>query len=99
MTTGQAVTALITANAIGGLIGVCGWRLGLPDYVLFAAIAACFAGYFTLSTLAWQRVEATDTGVYIVTGAKWSSAMSAEHFTVVPLWLLRHARPPARGDL
>jgi len=97
LSTGQAVTALIAVNALGGLIGVAGWRLGLPDYVLFAAIATCFAGYLAISSLSWQRIDETDTGVYIVTASKWSSAMRGGHLSLLGEMLL-HSRPKGRAD-
>jgi hypothetical protein len=50
---------LIVINALGGLVGVIGWRYGVPEYVLFAAIAGCFVAYAVVSTVAWNRIQKT----------------------------------------
>lgn len=59
LSTGQAVSVLIVINALGGLVGVIGWRCGVPEYVLFAAIAGCFVAYVVVSTVAWNRIQKT----------------------------------------
>ncbi|HVL55206.1 MAG TPA: MraY family glycosyltransferase, partial [Burkholderiaceae bacterium] len=53
-----AAATLIGINAAGGAVGVIGWRFGVPDYWMFAAIAVLFAIYTVASVTAWHRLSA-----------------------------------------
>ncbi|MBF0424218.1 MAG: undecaprenyl-phosphate alpha-N-acetylglucosaminyl 1-phosphate transferase [Magnetococcales bacterium] len=43
-----------------GAIGILGDRLGIPEYLMFAAILTIFAGYFWGSTRLWSTVPAQE---------------------------------------
>jgi UDP-GlcNAc:undecaprenyl-phosphate/decaprenyl-phosphate GlcNAc-1-phosphate transferase len=50
------VWVLIGLNALGGIIGLTAWRLGVPDRWMFAAITALFVAYTVGSILGWKRL-------------------------------------------
>lgn len=58
---GKAVAALIAVNALGGLVGVVGWRLRWPEYAMFGSIAACFVVYLAVSLRTWMRAPVPAT--------------------------------------
>jgi len=51
----RAVAVLILVNAAGGVIGVTGWVLGVPDYLMFYALIALFAGWVVVSLRMWRQ--------------------------------------------
>lgn len=62
MSPARAVATLIAANAAGGAIGIAGWRTGVPDYWMFATIAALFVSYAVVSSMIWSRVRLAALG-------------------------------------
>jgi hypothetical protein len=59
---GQSVAVLIALNAIGGLIGVAGWRLGVPDYWMFASLAVLFVAHLSMVLKTWGFAPARRIG-------------------------------------
>jgi len=59
---GQSVAVLIALNAIGGLIGVAGWRLGVPDYWMFASLAVLFVAHLSMVLKTWGFAPARRMG-------------------------------------
>lgn len=57
LSVGQTSAVLIAANAAGALIGILGWRLGVPDVVMFVAIALLFGAYCGISIALWRRFD------------------------------------------
>jgi len=45
---------------LAGLVGVAGWRLGVPEWLMFASFVAVGLGYHQLFRVAWRRVRARE---------------------------------------
>jgi UDP-GlcNAc:undecaprenyl-phosphate GlcNAc-1-phosphate transferase len=54
----QTVNRLIALNFMGGAVGVAGWRLGVPEVVLFALFAFGFLCYVLLCMWVWRKLKA-----------------------------------------
>ena len=53
-----ALAMLVTASFVLGAVGVIGWRLGVPEPVLFYALASLFLTYHFAMKDAWARLHA-----------------------------------------
>ncbi|MFT3800660.1 MAG: MraY family glycosyltransferase [Burkholderiaceae bacterium] len=53
----RAVPVLQVGCLLCGLVGVAGWRLDVPDYAMFWALAALFVGYHRLALATWKRLQ------------------------------------------
>lgn len=53
------VLTLQAANFLAGLIGVAGWRLGVPEHWMFWALVVLLLGYHFAASRAWRRLERT----------------------------------------
>jgi UDP-GlcNAc:undecaprenyl-phosphate GlcNAc-1-phosphate transferase len=60
---GRAVVVLQAVGLAAGLVGVAGWRLGVPDYWMFWGIVAVFGVYFVLSQRIWKQRESSQAPV------------------------------------
>jgi UDP-GlcNAc:undecaprenyl-phosphate GlcNAc-1-phosphate transferase len=56
--TGSTVVLLQAVGIVTGLIGILGWRNGIPQYVMFWGICAVFAAYYVVSQRTWERIDA-----------------------------------------
>jgi UDP-GlcNAc:undecaprenyl-phosphate GlcNAc-1-phosphate transferase len=52
----RAVALLQAVGLVLGLVGVLGWRTGIPDYAMFWGLVALFAACFAASQRAWARL-------------------------------------------
>ncbi len=59
----QSVLMIHALAALCGLMGVAGWRAGLPDAVLFAAFVLWLGLFIVLTNLAWRRLEARGVAI------------------------------------
>jgi len=60
--TGGTVVVLHGLSALTGLIGVAGWRLGVPEYWMFWGLLGAFAAYFVVSQRIWSRLTTGSDG-------------------------------------
>jgi UDP-GlcNAc:undecaprenyl-phosphate GlcNAc-1-phosphate transferase len=74
MSTESAVLTLQGLAVVSGLVGVAGWRWGVPDYVLFWLLAAVFVAYFALSQRFWHRMDALEVGPFMAGAPMGTSA-------------------------
>lgn len=68
-TPGQTVGIVYAVAVILAGIGVAGWALGLPEYVMFYAFIALFGGYFYGMLHAWKlmrRVRRLHDGIGVI---------------------------------
>jgi UDP-GlcNAc:undecaprenyl-phosphate GlcNAc-1-phosphate transferase len=54
-TVGQSLLILVGVSALFGAVGVIGWRLGVPEPVLFWTFASLFFAYHYAIKAAWRR--------------------------------------------
>ncbi|MFT4103936.1 MAG: MraY family glycosyltransferase [Burkholderiaceae bacterium] len=57
MPVSRAVPVLQVGCLLCGLVGVAGWRLGVPAYVMFWALVVLFVGYHWLALATWKRLQ------------------------------------------
>jgi UDP-GlcNAc:undecaprenyl-phosphate/decaprenyl-phosphate GlcNAc-1-phosphate transferase len=53
---GQTVLALVLVSGLFGLVGLLGWRLGVPEPVLFWTFFCLFFGYHFVVKAIWKRL-------------------------------------------
>ncbi len=66
---GKVALAEMAMAASIGLAGVAGWRLGVPEWIMFASLVVAGLAYHRACRLAWQRVRAREAAIEVLVPA------------------------------
>ena len=94
MTVSQAVGSLQLLAIAFALVGIVGWQAHVPDYLMFWALMAIFAGYTVYSVGFWRRGLSAQPGAAAVKPATTAAATAMAESRAVPE---SHAVAESRG--